>query len=195
MDSMTQRHNFSSSHPQQGGVYSTTLSGLSVFRQYSIRMRAYTSQGPGMYSDSTTVKTFPAPSSPPTNVQVRPVDTAAVNISWSYPMEPRGDIFGYLIFVNDSGVNINSSTSHSVIMSRNDTSTTVRIELSSLNNMNPQTVNFVDVTPYAYYSFRVRAISRQQQGETNIIHYGEFSPKKTIQLPHVPGEDSVKLEI
>ncbi|XP_066294310.1 tenascin-X-like isoform X3 [Branchiostoma lanceolatum] len=95
---------------QQAGAQDIflTLTGLSPFTEYTIRVSALTGVGEGQTSDSVTVLTPAGAPSSPMEVEANAVDSQSIRINWQRPSEPNGNILGYNIFYNTEGENSNN---------------------------------------------------------------------------------------
>ena len=97
-------------------------------------------------------------SSPPQNFTVEVHNSTAVEISWSYPDSPNGEIQGYTIlyavFPDDMEILIN-------------------ITLDIIDDDSDQSYVIFDLLPFTQYSFRVRAFSHDDENETlSFTHIG-----------------------
>ena len=144
--------------------FTIELTDLEVFSEYDIRVRAFTSRGPGIFTDIIRVRTDPAPASPPTDVQTTP-DRRSILLEWGEPERPDGIIEGYYIITNAT---FPDSISTGVI----NTNTTV-LNVSS----DVRSITFDNLIPYTIYEFAVAAYSFQLMDEDNnfAIIIGEFS--------------------
>ena len=159
---ITMSKNFSADQFQQEPFF-ITLTNLTVFSEYDIRVRAYTSRGAGGFTNVVAIRTDPAPSSPPTSV-ITYVMRRSVLLQWSEPDNPHGDIAGYYILTNasfPSGFN-NASLSIGLVLN-------VSSDVLS--------INFTDLSPYTQYSFSVAAYSFLFEDDNNMfdIVMGMFS--------------------
>lgn len=158
--------------------YTIVLGGLEEFSTYSIRVRAYTSQGAGNYTTVIPVRTDPAAASPPTNVRTT-VSKTYILLEWSTPSRPAGDIEGYYI------------SSNATPPSNLQTSTLTNVG-SVLNvSVNILSVNFIDLSPFTLYDFSVAAYSFLHADENNnfTIILGTFSAlivNRTLQDAPTP---------
>ena len=81
--------------------YSQNISGLLPFASYRISVRAYTSVGPGSPL-VINVDTDPDSASPPTSFMITEITAMSITLSWGYPMNPHGQIVGYVLRVGTS---------------------------------------------------------------------------------------------
>eukprot|EP00058_Branchiostoma_floridae_P023774 XP_002609264.1 hypothetical protein BRAFLDRAFT_124749 [Branchiostoma floridae] len=90
---------------QQAGAQDIflTLTGLSPFTEYTIRVSALTGVGEGQTSDSVTVLTPAGAPSFPMDVEANAVDSQSIRINWQPPTEPNGNVLGYNIFYTTEG--------------------------------------------------------------------------------------------
>jgi len=86
------------------------------------------------------------------------LNSTAVQLSWSYPESPNGEIRGYSI-LDSAPPNIEM-----VILN---------ITLDVVNDISNQTAVISGLTPFTYYGFRVRAFSFGDQNERpDFVHIG-----------------------
>ena len=140
------------------------LTDLEIFSEYDIRVRAYTSVGPGIYTDSMTIRTDPFPATPPVAIMTTPTERT-IRFEWNEPMMPNGMIEGYYISTNATPpANINMSIIDSDIMVLNVSSDVLSIY-------------FTGLVPFTYYEFSVAAYSFHLMDTNNnfTILTGEFS--------------------
>ena len=76
--------------------YTVNLINLTEFTIYIIEVSAFTRIGEGNASTRVVV-TDPDMASPPTNLVAMAINSTAVELTWGYPMFPRGEISGYII--------------------------------------------------------------------------------------------------
>ena len=140
------------------------LTNLQIFSEYDIRVRAYTSIGPGDYTNIVRVRTDPAPASPPTQVMTTPMKRSIL-LSWSEPERPHGVIMGYYILTN-------ATRPESITVSTLDTNLEV-LNVSS----DVLSINFTNLIPFTVYEFSVAAYSFQLMDENNNFRIitGNFS--------------------
>ncbi|XP_035684441.1 tenascin-X-like [Branchiostoma floridae] len=95
---------------QQAGAQDIflTLTGLSPFTEYTIRVSALTGVGEGQTSDSVTVLTPAGAPSFPMDVEANAVDSQSIRINWQPPTEPNGNVLGYNIFYTTDGESSNN---------------------------------------------------------------------------------------
>ena len=171
----TSRQNFSvselmtSSDTFSDGLYTVRIGNLQAFREYTIRVRAYTFIGPGNYSSAITVVTDPTAPLEPTNVTAFALNSTAIILRWSYPETPNGPILGYIIRNNAS---LSLQFPNVEIISNDE----LNFTLQQLNDMSDQTLIFTELAPFTTYFFSVRALAVQNDSEF-IIHEGVFSPE------------------
>ena len=150
--------------------FTIELTDLEVFSEYDIRVRAFTSRGPGIFTDIIRVRTDPAPASPPTNVQTTP-DKRSILLEWGEPERPDGIIEGYYIITNATfPVGISPGV--------------INIDTTVLNvSSDIRSIIFDNLIPYTVYEFSVAAYSFQLMDENNnfTIIIGEFSEVITIR--------------
>ena len=150
--------------------YSIVLNNLDPFSTYVIQVRAYTSVGAGPFT-SGSVRTDPAPSTPPTNINATAITQTSLVLNWSPPDYPNGIIEGYYIRYNATPPNniivSNLSTGEQVLnVSADDTS-----------------ISFIDLTPYTLYTFSIAAYSFHHADDNNefLIVIGMFSQDETFR--------------
>ena len=149
---------------------STELMDLEFYTEYDIRVRAYTSVGPGNYTNVIRIRTDPAPATPPTNVAVMPSERTIL-LSWMEPESPRGDIVGYYISTNAT-------------LPNNFEQATLEDDITVLNvSVDVLDITFTGLTPFTYYEFSVAAYSfNLMDSSSNFsILTGEFSDNQVIQ--------------
>ncbi len=142
---------------------SVMLNGLVEFTVYRVTVSASTGAGEGDSSPGVTVTTDPDSASPPTNLQVMVINSTAIQVSFSYPQTPRGEIFGYLIDYGVSGTDLTGSNA-----------TVFNHTLDVLDSMENQSIIVTNLAPYTFYVFRVSAYSFSN--DPSRTHFGEFSP-------------------
>ena len=125
-------------------TYQATVPGLEEFTTYNLHVSAFTRIGEGNSTGPMSVVTDPDTSSPPTPVSATVINSTAIRVSWGYPTDPRGSIFGYLI---------NNSL----------TVTPINLTLDNRNDMNNQSYVFTELMPFTNYTFRVAAYSFSDQ--------------------------------
>ena len=84
---------------------SAIISGLHEGETYRIKVRAYTSKGPGPYSSILTVNTDESPpSSPPTNVTLTAISSIQILVTWEEPplADKNGVITAYELSISPS---------------------------------------------------------------------------------------------
>ena len=137
-------------------VYQVTVPGLEEFVTYNLRVSAFTRIGEGNSTGTMSVVTDPDRASPPTPVSATVINSTAIRVSWGYPTDPRGSIFGYLI-------------------SNSLTVTLINLTLDNRNDMNNQSHVFTELMPFTNYTFRVAAYSFSDQNGTIIEHIGIYT--------------------
>ena len=150
---------------------STELTNLEFHSEYVIRVRAYTSVGPGNYTDNITVRTDPAPATPPINVTTTPTERTIV-LNWMEPESPNGIIEGYYVSTNATlPVDIDNTI-------LDDSNITV-LNVSD----NVLSIPFSGLIPFTYYEFSVAAYSFNLMDSTSnfTILTGEFSDNQITQ--------------
>ena len=159
---ITTRKNFSADQFQLE-PFIITLTNLTVFSEYDIRVRAYTSRGAGDFTNIIVIRTDPAPSSPPTSVTTN-VTRHSVLLQWSEPDDPNGVIAGYYILTNASFPSGYNNASLSIGLVLNVSSDVLSI-------------NFIGLSPYTQYSFSIAAYSFLFEDDNNMfdIVMGMFS--------------------
>lgn len=80
-------------------MYTVELLNLIEFTSYTIEVSAFTRIGEGNVSTRVVV-TDPDVASPPTNLVATVISSTAVELTWGYPLFPRGLISGYVISVS-----------------------------------------------------------------------------------------------
>ena len=86
-------------------VTSTIISGLHEGETYHIKVRAYTSKGPGPYSNIVAVNTLESPpSAPPTNVTLTTISSTRILVTWEEPplADKNGVVTSYDISISPS---------------------------------------------------------------------------------------------
>ena len=105
-------------------------------------------------------------SSPPQNFTFEVLNSTAVEISWSYPDLPNGEIQGYTIlyaeFPDDMEILIN-------------------ITLDMTDDTSDQIYVIFDLLPFTQYSFRVRAFSLDENETLTFTHIGIASDEIIIR--------------
>ena len=137
------------------------LENLIEFTSYRVVVSATTIAGEGERSGSVSVTTDPDSASPPRFVNVTVINSTAIEVRFSYPSIPRGEIYGYLI---EYGVSETNSSSNLIILNRT---------LDTLDDMSDQTVTIDSLLPFTNYVFRVAAYSFSDTPFQ--IHIGMFS--------------------
>ena len=103
-------------------------------------------------------------SSPPQNFTVEVLNSTAVEISWSYPESPNGEIQGYTMlyaeFPDDMEILIN-------------------ITLDMIGDTSDQSYVILDLLPFTQYRFRVRAFSLDD--ENDFTHIGIASDEFIVR--------------
>ena len=141
------------------------LSGLQTFTEYDIRVRAFTNQGHGEFTNVMIVRTDPSSASPPTSITTS-VGKRFIVLSWSKPDRPNGVIVGYYIKTN----------------------ATLPTDIPTINNTmilnftgDVLSINFTGLVPYTVYDFSIAAYSFQYEDDNNpfAIITGIFSKLMT----------------
>ena len=97
-------------------------------------------------------------SSPPQNYTIEGINSTAVEISWSYPDSPNGEIQGYTILYAEYP---------------DDMEILIDITLDMIDDTSDQSYVIFELLPFTQYSFRVRAFSIDDENETlNFTHIG-----------------------
>ena len=144
--------------------FSTLLVDLQEFVNYSIAVRAYTSVGPGPYSDGvfeTTLEDHPR--SPPSNISVWLISSTSIEVIWNEvpPIDQNGIIIMY------------EATCKALDTPGRD------IDLETLILLNQYTPNnsahFSPLEGFAIYSIAVRAYTA--------VGAGPYSLPKLIKTP------------
>ena len=158
------------------GEYTVLVSGLRPFREYTVRVRAHTSVGPGSFANAVMVITDPSAPLEPTNVTASVLNSTAILLSWSYPQQPNGLILGYIIQTNAT-LSFSLFPDGVEIISPSE----VNLTLGQLNDMTSQDLIFANLTPFTVYSFRVQALAVQVADNSSefAIHEGVFSREET----------------
>ena len=106
-------------------------------------------------------------SSPPQNFTVEVLNTTAVEISWSYPDSPNGEIQGYTILYAEFP---------------DDIEVLINITLDTIDDTSDQSYVIFDLLPFTQYSFRVRAFSFDDDNETlSSSHIGIASDEMIVR--------------
>ena len=124
-------------------MYTVELSNLIEFTSYMIEVSAFTRIGEGNASTRIIV-TDPDVASPPTNLVVTVINSTAVELTWGYPLFPRGLISGYIISVSgglDSEFNVT---------------------LEMLDDTSSQSFTVYMLQPFTEYTFSVAAYAFHQ---------------------------------
>jgi hypothetical protein len=140
-------------------VLTTNLTLLHEYTDYLIRVRAYTSVGPGPYSDEILATTYEdRPSQPPVNIVITSISSTSIQVSWDPVPEihQNGIITGYDVTYNQSTF----LEPFPLVMS-------VRADGDS--------VTLTRLEEYVVYSIRVRAYTS--------IGAGPYSPLQNIRTP------------
>ncbi len=138
-------------------MYSQIISGLMTFTRYSVTVSANTSMGEGD-SQTISVSTDPAASSPPTSLSTSVLNSTAIRLIWSYPNEPRGLIRGYIVR--------QSSTE----MDLGDAAIITNILLNVVDDNQTQMIDIGGLEPFTEYFFGVRAFSFEE--DPFFVHEG-----------------------
>ena len=153
-----------------GDTTSVVISRLETFVEYDIRVRAFTSRGPGPFTEIMRVRTDPGPASSPTNIDTT-VGRRYIVLTWSPPVQQNGIIEGYYIITNaptPDGIEeiVTPSTAE-----------------PSLNITEDLTVNFTNLDPFTFYNFSIAAYSFLHSDSNNdfTIIEGNFSETITEQ--------------
>ena len=154
-------------------VYTVLINDLQTFSEYRVRVRAYTSAGPGDFADAGTVVTDPTAPLEPTNVMASPLNSTAIILRWSYPDTPNGPILGYIIETNAT---LSMPYPDNVMNIQNNR---FNLTLQQLNNMSNQSLLFGNLRPFTAYFFSVSALAIQDADNNSnfVIHQGAFSPE------------------
>ena len=106
-------------------------------------------------------------SSSPQNFTVDVLNSTAVEISWSYPDSPNGEIQGYTILYAEYP---------------DDMQILINITLYMIDDTSDQSYIIFDLLPFTQYSFRVRAFSLDDENETlNFTHIGVASDEMIVR--------------
>lgn len=123
--------------PEDGHMtYTVLLVNLMEFTSYRIQVSAFTSIGEGDVSETVLV-TDPDMASPPTSFEVTAISSTALRLTWSYPMFPRGEISGYIIY--------------------NGTDEIINVTLATVDDTCSQSLTVSMLLAYTEYTFRVAA--------------------------------------
>ena len=139
-------------------TYNATLTNLDPFMRYRLEVSASTSIGESVRTGPDFVTTDPDSASPPTNTVAITLNSTAIQLTWGYPIIPRGIIRGYTIL-------------HSEVGSEPEV---LNITLPVPNDTDNLTFTFTDLLPFTTYGFRVAAYSFSDDGPFT-IHFGEYS--------------------
>ena len=152
-------------------VLSIELTDLKVFSYYDISVRAYTSVGPGDYSNIIRVQTEPAPASPPSNISTTSSERSIV-LTWSTPAMSNGIIQGYYISTN-------ATTPENISVTTLD----VNMEVLNVSNTDTLSVTFDGLIPFTSYQFSIAAYSFNLMDTNNgfTIVTGEFSENQVAR--------------
>ena len=116
--------------------YAVILTNLTEFTSYRVEVSAFTRIGEGSASERVVV-TDPDMASPPTNLVAMVINSTAVELSWGFPLFPRGNISGYIIY-NNGMFEFN-------------------LTLEMANNTSNQTFIVIMLQPFTWYTFEVAA--------------------------------------
>ena len=106
-------------------------------------------------------------SSPPQNYTIEGINSTAVEISWSYPDSPNGEIQGYTILYAEYP---------------DDMEILIDITLDMIDDTSDQSYVIFELLPFTQYSFRVRAFSIDDENETlNFTHIGIASDEIIVR--------------
>ena len=125
----------------------SVISNLHEGETYQLKVRAYTSQGPGPYSPIVLVKTLERePTAPPRNFTIAHVSSSFIRVVWQEPLltEQNGVIIGY-----DISIEVTSTHSEESV---------VRIE----NIVRSYTLRNLDFN--TRYSMKIRAVTQPGAG-------------------------------
>ncbi|XP_022803027.1 tyrosine-protein phosphatase Lar-like [Stylophora pistillata] len=78
------------------------LTGLRMYTEYEIRVRAVGLKGPGPLSRPVVEKTNEGVPSPPRNLLAVARSTDSVTVSWQPPQSANGEVLGYLVIYSDA---------------------------------------------------------------------------------------------
>ena len=141
------------------------LENLTEFTSYRVEVSASTVAGEGGRSSGVPVTTDPDSASPPRFVNVMIISSTAIEVSFSYPSIPRGQISGYLIEYGISETDL--------LLHFGSNLTVLNHTLDTLNDMSNQSVTIDSLLPFTHYVFRVAAYSFSDTPFR--IHTGVFS--------------------
>ena len=151
--------------------YTTTLTNLIEFSRYRIEITAATAVGESERTTPQFFETDPDSASPPRFVFAATLNSTAVQLSWGYPTNPRGNISGYFI-------RHNATTNGSFDV----TNTT----LSVLNDQSDQFYLFGGLRPDTSYSFQVAAYSFSNDFEQ--LHMGLYNVPQAVNRTNEAGK-------
>ena len=144
------------------------LDSLQPYTEYSIKIRAINSVGPGPYTPSITTTTKPAvPSGAPTQLSILLITHNAVNISWS---EVSSSSINGLLEYYSVQINVTQTTT------------------SFLHTSNFSHTFITNLTPYTQYLLAVAAVNTLGRGPySSILHFttGQSSPTQSPELVSV----------
>ena len=151
--------------------YTTTLTNLTEFSRYRIQLTAATVIGHSERTMSVFFETDPDSASPPRFVFAATLNSTAVQLSWGYPTNPRGNISGYIIEHNATTIGTFDMTN---------------ITLSVLNNQSDQFYLFGGLRPFTSYSFQVAAYSFSNDFEQ--LHMGLYNEPPAVTRTNEAGK-------
>ena len=155
-------------------MYTVELFNLTEFTRYTIEVSAFTRIGEGNVSTRIIV-TDPDVASPPTNLVATVINSTAVELTWGYPLFPRGRISGYIISVSGG---LDSEFINQTLETLDDTSS----QSFTVDMLQPFTTYTFSVAAYAVHQGAViegatseRTVTTLEAGELqNHIHYTNF---------------------
>ena len=155
--------------------YTAALTDLMEFSHYRVQITATTVAGESERTRAVFVETDPDSASPPQFVFVATINSTAVELSWGYPTNPRGNISGYII-------RHNATTNGSFEMTN--------ITLSELNDQSDQFYLFGELSPFTSYSFQVAAYSFSNDFQQ--LHMGLYNDPAAVNRTGEAGKYMVQ---
>ena len=148
--------------------YSIVLVNLTEFTSYRIEVTAFTRIGEGNVSVKT-VETDPDMASPPTDLVAMAIGSTTVELTWGYPLFPRGEISGYIIDVD--GFQVENLTLDT-LDDRSDQSFVV-------GSLRPFTEYRFGVAAYAFHN-ELAIIGAREEVTVRTLEDGELADKLFI---------------
>ncbi|XP_015923362.1 protein sidekick isoform X2 [Parasteatoda tepidariorum] len=152
---------------ESNNTFTTTLTELRKYTQYSVQVLAFTRIGDGVLSiPPMSVRTFEDVPGVPSNISFPDVSTTTARILWDVPEEPNGEILAYRV-----SYRLYNSNEEEIVKELAPTERTLKV---------------LNLQPDTYYMFSLTAKSNEGWGKTAHVKVFTTNNREAPQPPSIP---------